>query len=206
MEDYFYDFAKYIKHNNITTTADLVKFVENFINYYFGKPNGIDNRDNYFNNLTLDTKTDEEYFDAINNFSIGDLKGKNLAMCTERSAIAQNLLSLFGLEVYYCMGCVEHNGEQEPHCFNIARGREKYILLDYSLPVSIYKNNVAYDYVPFQAHIELDELEDVLENGLNKNYDGYEFINIADRIKKIPNDDYRIYQVGKMHFEKNKQI
>lgn len=199
--DYFYEFAKFIKKNNVKTTNHLVKIVENFINYYFGKPIGKDLRDIYFDKFVLQTKTDEEMFDRIEKFCIGDMKYKNIAMCTERSAIAQNLLSLFGIEIYYCMGCMKHDGKEESHCFNIARARDKYILLDYSMPVAVVKDNKIYDYAPFKAYIELDEIEDVLLNSYNKNYEDYEYVNFDGQLKKFSNGDHRIYQVGKMLFQ-----
>ena len=61
--DYFYEFAKYIKDNKINSGGQIVKAIENFINYYFGinKLEG-DFRDNYFDQFTNATTTDEEYF------------------------------------------------------------------------------------------------------------------------------------------------
>ena len=44
-----------------------------------------------------------EYFDVLDNNKIGDLKSKGAAECTERSAVAQQILSIFGIESYYCM-------------------------------------------------------------------------------------------------------
>ena len=45
------------------------------------------------------------------------IKHKGAAQCTERSALAQQILSLFGTESYYCMGCVDLGDRQEGHCF-----------------------------------------------------------------------------------------
>ena len=146
--DYIYDFAKYIKKLSINDRSSLVKYIENYINSYFGiVRDGIDRRDMYFTQMTFDTTTtDEELFEKIANLEIGDLKGKNVAMCTEKAAMAQNLLSLFGFEVYYCMGCVNNNGKEESHCFNIARAKDTYRLLDYSIPVTVFLNGNAVDY------------------------------------------------------------
>jgi len=111
--DYIYEFAKYVKKNNINTRGGLVKNVENFINDYFGNSNGADMRDTYFDQIAFrTTTTDDEYFEKLENLEIGDLKGKNVAMCTERAALAQNLLSLFGFDIYYCMGCVNNNARR----------------------------------------------------------------------------------------------
>lgn len=201
--DYFYEFAKYIKDNKINTKGQIVKAIENFINYYFGinKLEG-DFRDNYFEQFTNATTTDEEYFKAIDSFEIGNLKGKCIAMCTEKAAIAQNLLSLFGFETYFCMGCVSYNNKEEPHCFNIAKAKESYILLDYSMPVSIFKNGIAIDYAPFQGEIKDNEIQDFLNGNFDKVYNQYEYIVTEEGRKNflIPNDK-RKYKVGSFSFE-----
>lgn len=200
--DYIYDFAKYVKRSNINNKGTLVKVVENFINGYFGISNGTDMRDAYFDQIAFQTTTtDDEYFEKLENLEIGDLKGKNIAMCTERAAMAQNLLSLFGFDVYYCMGCVSNNGKEESHCFNIARAKDTFMLLDYSLPVSVFDNGKAVDYAPFQGSIGLDELENVLVNGINKEFPSYEYIKTPQGIKKVATGEVRTYNVGSMTFE-----
>lgn len=202
-KDYIYDFVKYVKKNKINNKSTLVKIVEKFINSYFGISNGIDMRDAYFDQIAFQTTTtDDEYFEKLYNLEIGDLKGKNIAMCTEKAALAQNLLSLFGFEVYYCMGCINNNGKEEPHCFNIARAKDNFILLDYSLPVSVFENGSTVDYAPFQGIISLDELEDVLLNGINKEFPSYEYIKTLQGIKKVYTNELRTYNVGNMTFEK----
>lgn len=203
-KDYIYDFVKYVKKNKINNRGALVKFTENFINSYFGISNGIDMRDAYFDQIAFQTTTtDEEYFKKLDSLEIGDLKGKNIAMCTERAALAQNLLSLFGFEVYYCMGCVNNNCKEEPHCFNIARAKDSFMLLDYSLPVPIFENGIVVDYAPFQGSIDINELEDILLNGVNKEFPSYEYIKTLQGIKKVPNNELRTYIVGNMTFEKD---
>ncbi|MBE6138699.1 MAG: hypothetical protein E7173_03020 [Firmicutes bacterium] len=198
--DYIYEFARHIKKMNINNIGYLVKSVEDYINIYFGiVSDGKDMRDAYFDQIAWSTtKTDDEYFEKIASFEIGDLKGKNVAMCTERAALAQNLLSLFGIDVYYCMGCIENNGKVEPHCFNIARAKDKFLLLDYSLPVSVFSNGIAVDFAPFQGGIRLDEIEGVLLNGVNKSFDDYEYVKNSQGIKKVSTGQVRLYKVGSM--------
>ena len=119
------------------------------------------------------TTTDEEYFDMLKKNKIGDLKGKGAAECTERSALVQQILSIFGIESYYCMGCVDYN-RQEPHCFNIVKRKKDYALLDYSLPVASYNddgNIVAY--YPFIASLTNEEFEDFIKNNTIKSSEDY---------------------------------
>lgn len=99
------------------------------------------------------------------------------------------------------MGCVDNSGKEESHCFNIARAKDTFMSLDYSLPVSVFENGRAVDYAPFQGSIGLEELEDVLVNGINKEFPSYEYIKTPDGIKKVPTGEVRIYNVGNMTME-----
>lgn len=205
--DYFYEFARFIKKNNINSRGSLVKVIENFINNYFGIIGGEDLRDDYFDKIAYQTTTtDDEYFKKLESLEIGDLKGKNIAMCTERSAIAQNLLSLFDFEIYYCIGCFNYNEKQEPHCFNIARAKDSYMLLDYSVPIPIFFNDRIIDYAPFQGVISIDKIEDILLNSEKISFQSYEYTKEKNRITKVLNKDKRIYVVGKLELEKELSI
>ena len=115
--DFFYEFAKFIRKYNIKSKAALIYNLEFFINSYFGYPGKMD-RETIFNEHAWNTTTtDDEYFEALKNNKLGDLKGKGAAQCTERGALAQQILSLFEVESYYCMGCVSYGDTEEAHCF-----------------------------------------------------------------------------------------
>ena len=203
--DYFYEFARYIKKMNIKNKGSFIKYLENIINIYFGiNRTGNDLRDNYFDKIAFETtKTDDEYFAKLDSLEIGDLKGKNIAMCTERAAVAQNILSLFGFESYYCMGCVNNDNKEEPHCFNIVKSKETYRLLDYSIPVPVFKNGKLVDYAPFQGNIPNEKLEDVLINNEDMVFDGYEYHITNDGLKKVAINNFRTYVVGDFNLSKN---
>ncbi len=175
--DYFYEFARYLRNSKIKNTGSLVMNIETFINNYFGiNESSNDYRDNYFDSLAFNTtETDDEYFAKLDNLEIGDLKGKKLAMCTERAALAQNLLSFFDIESYYCMGCVNNDGREEPHCFNIAKGKKDYRLLDYSIPTPIYRNGEHIGWAPFQATINPNEVEKFMSSQQSKDFADYEY-------------------------------
>lgn len=204
--DYYYEFAKYLKEYNINNKSVLVRVLENFINGYFGINNtNKDMRDAYFNQLTWQTTTtDEEYFAKIDSLEIGDLKGKNIAMCTERAAIAQNILTLFGFETYYCMGAIDNNGQREAHCFNIVKAKNSFMLVDYSIPCPLIFMDKIIDYAPFQGKIDFNEIEDVLLNGIYKTFDSYEYVQNSNEIKKVLTGKTRIYTVGNLDIEYTK--
>lgn len=207
--DYIYEFAQYIKENKINNKESLISSIEPFINKYFGISKGKDKRDTYFDQMAFQTtNTDEEYFEKLENLEIGDLKGKNIAMCTERSAIAQNLLSLFGFESYYCIGCINNNGKEEPHCFNIARAQNCFVLLDYSVPITIFEEGKENKYVPFQAVIPFDEIENVLLESTNKTFQSYQYLKTSNEVKRKLTGQFRTYNVGNTTFKqiKSKRI
>ena len=201
--DFFYEFAHFIRKYNIDKTVSLIHYLEYFINNYFGYP-GKENRENVFNDYAWQTtSTDEEYFKALENNKIGDLKGKGAAECTERGALAQQILSLFGYEVYYCMGCLDREDTQEAHCFNIIKRKNDYALLDYSIPVPAYdENGILKNYYPFIGELTNLEFLEFIDSGIIKSFDDY---SIENKQKKY-NNQKRMYIVGKYTIEKENEI
>ena len=167
--------------------------LDSFINSYFGLPGGMD-REIIFNDVAWQTTTtDEEYFEALKNNKIGDLKGKRAAMCTERGALAQQLFSLFGTESYYCMGCLSIGDKQEGHCFNIVKRQNDFALLDYSVAVSSYtKEGNLIGYYSFVGTLTNEEFLDFVQNGTIKSFDDYYMIGT----KPVKNGSHRMYVVG----------
>ncbi len=107
----------------IKNGGDLFNQVESFLNSYFGIPEvgGEDKRADLIAqkagfNLIF---SDDEYWAAVNNVDISIFKDEHTAQCSERSAMAQNILSLFGYETYYFNGNVSVDGKQEGHAFNV---------------------------------------------------------------------------------------
>ena len=158
--DYFYEFAKLIKEIGFTKKSQIVKFLQKFIDFYFGIP-----------------------------------------ASTERAAVAQNLLSLFGLETYWCCGCVEHDGKEEGHCINIVKGNNAFYLYDYSLPVVVYENGKEVNRYAFNHSIKNEELEDFLANGVIKEFPDYEGQITSKGIKFVFNGKTRKYCVGRVTLE-----
>ena len=139
--DFIYDFAHFLRDHNINSKGNLIQSLEYFVNDYFGYP-GKAKRETIFNTIAWQTtSTDEEYFKALENNKLGDLKGKGAAQCTERGALVQQILNMFGIETYYCIGCVDLGTKQEAHCFNIAKTKSGYALLDYSVPSKVYNQD-----------------------------------------------------------------
>ena len=201
--DFIYEFAHFIKKYNINNKASLIHNLEYFVNSYFGFPGKID-RETIFNEIAWQTTTtDEEYFKALKNNKLGDLKGKGAAECTERGALVQQVLSIFGTESYYCMGCVDLGDRQEGHCFNIVKRKNDYALLDYSIPIASYKEDGSVQaYYPFVGALTNKEFLDFVNNGIVKSFDDY-YIKGKQYEKTGAK---RMYVVGKYEIEKENAI
>lgn len=198
--DYMYEFAHFIKKHNINSKASLICNLESFINSYFGMAGKIDRRSEIFNEIAWKTtKTDEEYFAALKNNKLGDLKHKGIAMCTERSALAQQILSLFGTESYYCMGCVDLGEVKDAHCFNIVKKKNGYAVLDYSCPV-IYSKEGTVKYLPFVGDLSNEEFLKFTNNGMIKGFEDYKYV----EDKKVATTGERLYVVGANEIDKKK--
>lgn len=201
--DFIYEFVHFIKKYNINNKASLIYNLEYFVNSYFGFPGKID-RETIFNDIAWQTTTtDEEYFKALENNKLGDLKGKGAAQCTERGALVQQVLSIFGTESYYCMGCVDLGDRQEGHCFNIVKRKNDYALLDYSVPIVSYKEDGSVRaYYPFVGTLTNEEFLDFVNNGVIKSFDDY-YMNGRQYEKA---GTKRMYVVGKYEIEKENAI
>lgn len=198
--DFFYDFAHFVRKYNINNKGSMIHNLEYFINSYFGFP-GKGDRETIFNDIAWQTTTtDEEYFAALENNKLGDLKGKGAAQCTERSAIAQQILSLFGTEIYYCMGCVDLGDRQEGHCFNIVKRKNDYALLDYSIPVASYNQDGSVRaYYPFIGKMTNDEFESFITNSDLKTFENYEY----NGNQKSALNSQRAYVIGSFKIQKH---
>lgn len=196
--DYIYEFAHFIRKNKIDKISSLIYYLEYFVNSYFDFPGKTD-REIIFNDIAWQsTTTDEEYFEALKNNKLGDLKGKGAAQCTERGALVQQVLSIFGIESYYCMGCVDLGDKQEGHCFNIVKRKNDYALLDYSVPITSYNEDGSVRaYYPFVGILTNEEFIDFVSNGTIKSFDEY-YIKHGRREKTGAK---RMYVVGKYEIE-----
>lgn len=199
--DYMYEFAHLIKKYHISSKGSLIHNLEYYINSYFGMPGNVE-REQIFNDIAWNTTTtDEEYFAALENNKLGDLKNKGAAQCTERGALAQQILSLFGTESYYCIGYVDLGNHQEGHCFNIVKRKDDYAVLDYSCPVTSFsREGLVKGYYPFVGILSNEEFLEFTRNGIVKNFENYEFI----EGKRISTNGERLYVVGAFEIEQKK--
>ena len=203
--DYMYEFAHFIKKYNINTKGALIHNLEYYINSYFGMP-GNGDREQIFNEVAWNiTTTDEEYFAALENNKLGDLKNKGAAQCTERGAMAQQILSLFGTESYYCMGCVDLGDRQEGHCFNIIKRKNDYAVLDYSCPVmSFNREGSVKAYYPFVGTLSNEEFLEFIIMELLKILKIMNLLKVKEFLQKVK--DYMLLEHFKLIRKRLKQV
>jgi len=197
--DYMYEFAHLVKEYNVDNKATLIYGLENYMNSYFGMP-GKGDREQIFNEIAWNTTTtDEEYFAALKNNKLGDLKNKGAAECTERGAMAQQILSLFGIESYYCMGSVDLGDHQGGHCFNVVKRKNDYAVLDYSCSVTSFnKDGSVRGFYPFVGTLSNEEFLEFINGEVVKNFQNYEYV----EGKRNPINDERLYVVGQYEIDK----
>lgn len=199
--DFFYDFAHFIRKYNINNRVALIYNLEFYINSYFGYPDKTKREEIFLDIAWKNASTDEEFWAALGNNKIGELKGKGAAKCTERGALAQQILSLFGIETYYCLGCVDLGNRQEAHCFNIIKRKKDYALLDYSIPVSSYnQDGSVIAFFPFVGKMSNEEFEEFVDKGILKTFDNYEYVNNNTERRALNNQ--RLYIIGAYKIEK----
>ena len=126
LTDYLYDFINYIKNNNLSPTPYIVF---KFLDEYFGERTNVDIRNS---NIFKD---------------ISDFKHSGNAMCTERAALANNILSFIGLETYFCDGSIYHpNGDSGEHAFLIIKTEKGNYSL-YDPTYSVYYDNQDHPFI-----------------------------------------------------------
>ena len=196
--DYFYEFAKYIwKTGWIKTQQNFMTSLLYFLDQYFGiEHTDKDYRSSVFWNKVQNITDDDEFFAIMDANKIGDLKGLGVAQCTERSAVAQNLLSLFGFESYYCIGGLKHEEQSEGHAYNVVKGSKNYYLIDYSVPVKIFYDNGAVYNVPYQVVIPKDKVEGFFNNQETIELPDYDFVQSKNGFERVEKNDSRYYVMG----------
>ncbi len=164
---YILEFVKFVREKEINNEYELFDCIFDFLNHYFDlteikKKDYID-RDNM---CKLISKTSTSYYAPVKEHSIKMFKGKGNALCTEKSIIAQNILSFLNFESYVVIGLVDNDGKGgSEHAFNLityidsTTGERLNSLIDFSLCINrIDINHRITRQEPYM--IDLDSLDD----------------------------------------------
>ncbi len=190
--EYLYEFARYIKQQNITDEIDFLTHVYNFI-------------DNYFNGVIINKELtrlqmhkplydkDGKYIEPSKGHLFSDFKGSNNAMCSEYSAIAQNILSVFGYTMIYLSGAVNSPIGKGGHAYNLTLVKNVPCIIDFTIPVEVYSlDNDTIDYSPF-----LGPIEDFSPEGLSEHIHERIPFDFIDYYYLITNNGHSMITTGK---------
>lgn len=192
----YYDFIRqYKEHIN---EDDLLKMFQDLQNYFtdtFGLMGSQKKRNEVY--CEYSSELQNKLFDE--GLSVHKLTEKGAAMCLERSAILQNILSLLGLNSYFIYGKLEkisiNNTSSELHSYNIVKiTKDDYLIYDISNPLSLEYNNEKY-YFPAINVIGEGQFNDLID-GCNYVFDNRQVENLFDCQATVLNEIKRIYTIG----------
>lgn len=110
---------------NNTDVYELSRVVLETVDEFFGGIDNIERRLDYYYSSDFEESKDNK---------ISNLKGKGVAMCVERAALAQNLLKSLGINSFFKTSSIIKNNEQEVHSYNLIEYDDKYYIFDTSIP------------------------------------------------------------------------
>ena len=120
-------FGKNVAERQPHTFEDYSICMMKTIQDYFGDYSNIDER--------MDNYPDLDYIqDGLPMGKVSDLRGKNSAMCVERAALSQNLLTSIGINRFFKTSGIIKNENKEVHSYNLIEYQGKYYIFDSSMP------------------------------------------------------------------------
>lgn len=193
----YYDFI--VKYKNHINEEDLLKMFQDLQNYFtdsFGLIGSQKKRNEVYCEHSIELR---EKITDKNLLSVHKLTEKGAAMCLERSAILQNILSLLGLNSYFIYGRLEKIRESETtselHSYNIVKiTKEDYLIYDISNPLSLEYNGEKY-YFPAINVISEENLNNLI-SGESYIFDNKQVENLFDCKATVLNEIKRIYTIG----------
>ena len=189
-DSYIYEFYRFIKNQDIENDFDIISAAYRFTEKYFDKKIGARDREEIHK---LIYENDKVFFRPIREHSFKNFKQNGSAMCTERALMAENLISVMGLEIIYMMDM--------GHAYNIYahyEGSETEIyVLDFANWVECY--NVNFKLIgtaPFMGLIEgcnNEMIDRVVNGGERIEVEDYYLYSINGGIYRIPFNESRNY-------------
>jgi hypothetical protein len=153
--------------------SSAIAYIQNFVWNYFGE-----NAGNSFDRMQIyDTKD-------WNSLSIKELKNKNIAACSERSALAHNLLLFLGFNSEIIFGKLNKDESHAYIIFSPENTDEFKILFDPMNPV-VFNDGDKDSYAIGVSKISKEEYENLK--------DGKEYKFDYSMVKRMYNQNYSIY-------------
>lgn len=194
--DFIYDFCYEYKDYDFIDEFDLICCIKLSMDDYFSSITFLNDISRDKMVLPISKDFDHDY-EVKHKFS--DFKGKNNAMCTERAAFANNLLSVYGVGVCMALGNIVVDGKDGGHAFNFVDIGEGLSLVDFQIGSNLYNftdDNI--DKIPFvhdmgEDKTRLDKLADTSERIHCPSY-----LNVlyGDELYSFFTGNERIYNIG----------
>lgn len=200
-DKYIYDFIDFILEKDVVNEIDLFGYVLDFLKEYFGVIEKIKREDMF--KLILDKN--EDNMDPISEHKLSSFKGKGNAMCTEYAVMAQNILSVFGIDSYLMIGTQKLGSDLgEWHAFNLVsfvdeNNIEKSYLVDFCNCVGIFDkkfNRIGYN--PFIREIDpINQklVDEIINNNKHLVLPNYNYYVLGDSIFEITDGRFRDYNL-----------
>ncbi len=142
----YIEFIKYIKGKKLNNVLQFFHELQNFTIDTFGFKGSQNKRINVY----LQKKNDGQ-------ISIADFYKNDSALCSERSAVVQNLAEFCGINSYLIFGKLNSEGIEEEHAYNIFKMKDgTLILFDSTNPVFLTSG-----YVPAYSIIGKKDINDI---------------------------------------------
>ena len=148
--EYAYEFVNKMKKYNVHELRRAMEFVYYFVRYYFGRDGSNERKREFF------PYRSEPY-------PLDMFRKKSVAVCSERAALSQNLMSLLGVESYFVIGTI--NGGN--HAYNIIHHRGDYYLYDTASDKPRIEDGKIVDYVAFIKKLTPEEFESLCDGHLD---------------------------------------
>ena len=137
IEDGFGDGVK-TRIGNIKDAYELLKSKINNIDIadiYTTSNAVLETVDEFFGGISnIETRMDYYQEGLDENNEISNLKGTGAAMCVERAALSQNLLTSLGINSFFKTSGIIKNNEKEVHSYNLIENKGQYYIFDTSMP------------------------------------------------------------------------
>ena len=178
--DYLFAFLDYIYDKKVYREIDLIGYIHLFLRKYFVNPFEENSRQKRFGLLC---DKNGMYYPPSKERSILDFKGNSTAMCTEYGAVAQNIMSFFGMDTIYM-----HDRDHAYNIVSFSDGDKDISVVDFAKSVVLYDQlKKTKTLLPFIGDIK-DCDENLLQKLVSSNY-------------RLEFNEYRINKLGNIMME-----
>lgn len=197
-DSYILDFCKFIRKADVLDEYDFFDYLLLFMEKYFGYIEDI-NRNDMFK---LIYKENGLLYDPIHDHKFSDFKKKGNALCSEYAVFAQNVLSLFGFDMYMILGAQRKTGTTDnSHAFNLVTFEDKKtnLLIDFCNSSIVF--NIGLEKLcrsPFIGYIDcIDEsfIDELVNSDTHLVFDDCNYMLFSDNIFKVGNGKVRDYYI-----------